>query len=190
MQCAEELAGHLVHTRGVKLQVVPRRGVGDHIPPQGICSLLLHDHEWVYAVAEALRHLIPILIQDETIGDHVLVGDAVKEHCRKGMEGKEPSSRLVHSLGNEVGREVAPLIHHLAVLKGVVQLSVGHRPGVKPHIDEVGLPDHRLPLAVAEGQVVHIGSVEIDPLVILVRILAHDKASIGQGIAFHQPPLH
>ena len=190
MQCAEELAGHLVHARWVKLQVVPRRGVGDHIPPEGVCPLLLHDHKGVYAVAKALRHLIPILIQDETIGDHVLVGDTVKEHRRKGMEGKEPPSSLVHSLGNEVGREVAPLIHHLAVLKGVVQLCVGHRPGVKPHIDEICLPDHRSSLAVAEDQVVHIGSVEIDPLVIIVRILAYDKASIGKGVALHQPPLY
>ena len=115
----------------------------------------------------------------------MLVGDTVKEHRRNGMEGKEPPPRLVHSLGNEVGREVAPLIHHLAVLEGVVQLCVGHCPGVKPHIDEVCLPNHRPSLAVAEDQVVHIGSVEIDPLVIIVRILTYDKPSIGKGIALH-----
>ena len=120
----------------------------------------------------------------------MLVGDTVKEHRRNRMEGKEPPPRLVHSLGNEVGREVGPLIHHLAVLKGVVQLCIGHCPGVKPHINEVSLPNHWPPLAVAEDHVVYIGSVEIDPLVILIRILAHDKASIGKGIALHQPLLH
>ena len=51
IQGSEELATHLVHASLVKLQVVPRLRVGDHVPTHGIGTKFLDGAKWVDGIA-------------------------------------------------------------------------------------------------------------------------------------------
>lgn len=57
----------------------------------------------VYGVAETFRHLVAILVKHEAVGNHRLVRFGVEHHPGDGVEGEEPSTCLVYSLGDEVG---------------------------------------------------------------------------------------
>ena len=59
------------------------------------------------------------------------------------MECKEPSACLVNTFGYEIGRIEFTRIKSLLVLKGIVNLGIGHRTRIKPHIDQVKFAVHR-----------------------------------------------
>ena len=50
----EELALHLRHAVGVKLEVVPGLGVGEHVPSKRVAAVLLHGFKGIDAVAQTL----------------------------------------------------------------------------------------------------------------------------------------
>ena len=56
----------------------------------------------------------------------------VEEARRDNHECVEPSSRLIQTLCDEVCRK--SLLKSIHVLKGVVQLCIGHRSGLKPAV--------------------------------------------------------
>ena len=92
------------------------------------------------------------------------------------MQGEEPSARLVYALVDEVGGERRALVYRVGVLKRIMNLRVRHAAGVEPHVDEVGFALHGLTCLAAEYYVVDIRAVKVNPVVILLRIIAGHEA--------------
>ena len=105
-------------------QVVPAEGVGavgvEHVPG-------------VDDVAAALRHLLPLGVEDQPEADAVAVAGAVEEQGRLGEQRVEPAAGLVLGLADVVGREA--LLELLLALERVVELREGHRAAVVPGVD-------------------------------------------------------
>ena len=118
---AEELTADLVHTFWVELQVLPWAGVGEHVPAHRICSVLVECAEWINCVAKAFGHLVAVLIEYESVANHVLVCHAALNHRMDSVKREEPTACLVHTFGDEVCGAWSVL-----VLKWVVVLCVRH----------------------------------------------------------------
>ena len=80
VQGSEELPLHLPDARHVELEVVPRLGVGDHVPAGGVRPVFGQRLEGVHRVAKALGHLLAVFVQHQAVGDHALVSHLVKHH--------------------------------------------------------------------------------------------------------------
>ena len=177
MQGAEEFAAHLVYTFRVELQVVPRFRIGHHIEAHGVGTIPIDHLERIGHVAHMLAHLVALGIQDESRRDDILEGHTIKDHCSDGMQGEEPTARLIHAFIDEVGRIgfrryrrpfIIALYHSLAVglgaayhftLKRVMQLSIRHRAAIKPHVNQVALAMHGLTGVVDQYDTIHVGTV-------------------------------
>ena len=109
-------------TRAVKCQ---RSAVGAH----GIEHVVGIDD-----IAERLRHLLAVLIDDMAQADDILVRDAVGDHRRDRMQRIEPAARLVDCLTDEVRREAA--LEDVTILERIVPLRIRHRAGIEPAIDD------------------------------------------------------
>ncbi len=190
LQLAEESSAHLLHALLVELQVVPGLRVGEHIPAQSVASILLNGGKGVNGIAQTLRHLLPVLVQNKSVGNHCLVSHTVLNHGGDGMECEEPSTRLVHALGNEVGGEERPLVYLFSVFKGIVLLCVGHGAAVEPHVDEVGLTPQRLTACAHQHDVVNVGTVQVDAVVVLLAHVAGHEAALLEGIGCHDAGNH
>ena len=190
VQRSEELAAHLLHTVHVKLQVVPRRRVGNHIPAQGVRAILLDGREGVYRIAQALRHLVSVLVEHQSVGDDRLVADTVKHHGGDGMERKKPATCLVNALGDEVGGIYLMVVQQFLVFKRIVNLCIGHGTGVKPYVNQVRLALHRLTVGADQHNLVHIWAVQVYLVIILLRIYAGLEAAFLVGIALHHTGGH
>ena len=102
------------------------------------------------------------------------------------MQGEEPSTGLVHTLGDEVGRIVGAVVHDFLVLERIVQLCIGHGTRVEPYVDEVELALHGLAVLRHEDDVVHIGAVEVNLVVVLLIIYARLEAHLLVGVCGHE----
>ena len=106
------------------------------------------------------------------------------------MQSEEPSACLVYSLVDEVGGESQPLVYHVAVLKRIVYLCVWHGTRVEPNVDEVALALHGLSALADEHYLVYVWTVQVDAVVVLLRIVARHEAFVLQRIAFHHAGSH
>ena len=59
----------------------------------------------IHGIAKAFGHLVPVLVQYQSVGNYILEGYRIKQHRRYGMKRKEPSAGLVHPFRNKTGRE-------------------------------------------------------------------------------------
>src|SRR5574344_1506284 len=101
------------------------------------------------------------------------------------MQSEEPSTCLVNTLIDEVGGECLTLVYHFLVLKRIVNLCVRHRTRVKPYVDEVALALHRFTALAHEHDVVNIRAMEVDLVIVLLRIITGNKSFVFQWIALH-----
>ena len=101
------------------------------------------------------------------------------------MQGEEPTTCLVNTLGYEVGGEADTVVQFLLVLEGIVNLRIRHGTRVEPHIDEVKFTGEHCPTLAYQLDVVYIGTVQVYLVIILLRHVARHKALILQGVAFH-----
>ena len=67
MQCAEELAGYILHALLIELEVIPRLGVGYHVPAQGIAAELFNLLKRINGITQTLGHLVAVLVQNQTV---------------------------------------------------------------------------------------------------------------------------
>ncbi len=178
---AEELAAHLVHALGVELEVIPRTGVGEHIPAHRVGTVLVECSKRIHRIAQPFRHLVAVLIQHQSVGNHILVRHFVLYHRMDGMERKEPTAGLVHTLADKVRRTRSVL-----VLKRIVVLRIRHSTRIKPYINEVEFALHRFAARRAENDTVHIRAVEVNHrrVVVLFRVVAYDM--FGVRVLFHK----
>ena len=126
IKLAEEGARYLLDALLIKLQVVPRRSIGNHIPAQGVRAIFCNRLKRIYGIAEALRHFITVLIQDKAVRDHILEGNGIEDHRRNRVERKEPAARLVYAFSNEVGGEATTALHLFFVLERIMLLRKRH----------------------------------------------------------------
>ena len=132
---AEKLPLRLHQAAARELQVLPGRVARHEVPPHDVGAVLGYRGEGVDGVPLRLRHLRPVLGQEQPVDDDVLVGHRVLDERGDGVEGVEPPPRLVHPLGDEVGGEVG--LELFFVFEGVVPLRERHGPAVEPDVDEV-----------------------------------------------------
>ncbi len=58
------------------------------------------------------------------------------------MQRVEPTACLVHTLGNEIGREYGTVVNEFLVLKRIVHLCERHGAAVKPDVYQVKFTLH------------------------------------------------
>ncbi len=82
--------------------------------PQDLGARLADDVLGRHHIAERLRHLAPILVHHEAVGDHGVVGRAAARAARLQKRRLEPAAMLVGAFEIERGRpfEVGPLLKH------------------------------------------------------------------------------
>ena len=65
------------------------------------------------------------------------------------------------------------------MLERIVLLRIGHGARIEPHVDQVALAAHRLALGRDEHDLVHIGTVQVDLGIVLLRHVAHTELLVG-----------
>ena len=169
-------------------------GVGDHVPTRGIRAEAFEGLEGVDGIAQALGHFLPVLVENQAIGHHRLVGHAIKDHGGNGVEGVEPTAGLVHAFRDEIrrirgaSRPVGCAFDALPVLERVVPLRVRHAAGVEPDVDEVGFTVHRTAVGRLEDDAIHDVLVQVDVGVVGIRHVT--RREFRERVGCHQPPLH
>ena len=74
-----------------------------------------------------LRHLVALGVEHQTGRNHILEGHRVEDHRGNGVQGEEPTTRLIHTLVDEVAGEGNALINQVFILKRIVHLCIRHR---------------------------------------------------------------
>ena len=182
---SEELTAYLVHAFRIELEVLPGAGVCQHVPAHGVCSVGFECAERIDCVAQTFGHLIAVLIEHESVGDDVLISDRSFDHGVDGVERKEPSARLVHTFGYEVGST-----RRICVLEGIVVLCVRHGSRVEPNIDQVQFAFHRLARRRNKDDSIHVGTMEIDDRRIVVSFAVVAYFVVRPRVRFHETGLH
>ena len=104
------------------------------------------------------------------------------------MQGKEPTACLVNTLSDKVSRIDLTIIELLQVLERIVDLGIRHSAGIEPYIDQVCLTLHRLAGSGNQDNIIHIRTVQIDLLVVLLRIISRSEVLIR--VRLHKAGLH
>ena len=76
------------------------------IPAQCIRTDRIEDIIGIDDIAERLRHLLAVLVDDMTQTDAILVGDAVGYERGNCMQRVKPATRLINGLANEICRKM------------------------------------------------------------------------------------
>ena len=144
MEGSEEFALNLNDALGVKFQIIPRLRIADHVPAGCIRAVLLQRFKRIDSVPQALGHFQAILVQNQSVADHILVRNGIKDHGRNCVQGVEPTARLVNAFCDEICRERPCSVDFLLVFKRVMPLGIGHGTAIKPNIDQIRLALHGL----------------------------------------------
>mmetsp|Transcript_6192 Transcript_6192/g.15930 ORF Transcript_6192/g.15930 Transcript_6192/m.15930 type:complete len:430 (-) Transcript_6192:1112-2401(-) len=146
----------------VKLLAVNHRRVHE-VAPKCIRAVPRDDLQRVWVVLFPLRHLRAVFRQDEAIDNEVLERRLAKEGSPKHGERVEPTSCLVNTFCDEVGRERA--IKALLLLVRVVSRGIGHRARLEPAVKHLrNAPQNTLPLLRRDSNVVNRFTMEVlDP---------------------------
>ena len=96
------------------------------------------------------------------------------------MQRVEPAARLVDGLADKVGGEV--FFKFVTVFKWIMQLRVGHRARLKPHIHGVGEAVVGASVFLKRN-LVNVGAVELEPTQVLTRkLLEFSYAAHTNGV--------
>ena len=129
----EELADRLADRLDREAVAGPGLLGGQVVPAEGVGAVGVEHVPGVDDVAAALRHLLPLGVEDQAEADAVAVARGVEQQGRLGEQRVEPAAGLVLGLADVVGREA--LLELLLVLERVVELREGHRAAVVPGVD-------------------------------------------------------
>ena len=119
------------------------------------------------------------------------------------MQSEEPSTCLVNTLVDEVGRIelrrnsisfVSAMDKSIAVslcatshltLEWIVKLSIRHRTRIEPNVDKVALTIHWLTFFVYQNDIVDIWTMKVYLIIVLLAVVARNEALILHRIALH-----
>ena len=181
VESAEELAADLVNTGLVETQVVPRLGIRKHIPAESVGAVLVEFLERIHGIAEALAHLVAVLVEHKSVGDDALESGSSAYHRMYRVQGIEPAARLVDTFGDEVGGAA----EIRAVDAAKASLGIRHRTGIEPYVDKVALAGHLPARRAHEEDVVDVGPVEIDAVVVILAHVCRIESLVFKGIGGH-----
>ena len=88
------------------------------------------------------------------------------------MQGKEPTSSLVHTFCNEVCRVGTAVIDLVFVFERVMPLCVRHRTTVEPNIDQIAFSPHRFSGGTSQHHRIHNVAVQVNLVVVLTAHIA------------------
>ena len=125
------------------------------------------------------------LVEHKTVRDYRLEGNVVKYHCGDSVERIEPTTCLVNAFSNEVGGIASAVIKCFLVFEGIVNLRVRHSTRVKPNVDEVEFASEHLTRFANELDVIYIGAVQVDKVIVCLVIIARHETLCLQGIFGH-----
>ncbi len=120
----------------------PGCGIDVKIPADGICAIRFKCFERIYRISFGLTHLLTVLILYMSENDNIFIRSLVKQKRGLRKKGIEPSTGLVHCLGNKLCREL--LLKHILILKRIMMLCKRHCTGIKPAVDYFGHTMHLL----------------------------------------------
>lgn len=124
-QWQQNLCDNLLDTSFLELELFGTDNWGvDEVQTQWISTILFKDQVWIWVVLETLGHLLSILSKDNAVDDAVLEWSSSEQVGSEDDKGIEPSSRLIDTLGDEIGWE--SFVKLLLVLKWIVHGSVWH----------------------------------------------------------------
>ena len=159
----------------------PGRAVHVEIPADSVRAVFLQSLEGIYRVSFGFTHFLAVLILHMAQNDNVLIRSLVKEQGGFRQQGVEPSSCLVHRLGNKVRREL--LLEEVFVLKRIMMLRERHRAGVKPAVDHFRHAVHGFAaLRTLNGDLVDIGTVKLHCLRFLVAAHLIELLAASDGV--------
>ena len=101
------------------------------------------------------------------------------------MQGEEPTTSLVNALVDKVGGESTILVDGITVFEGIVLLCVWHSTRIKPNVDEVSLTLHGLACRRNQRDIVDIGTMHVNAIVVLLTHIARYEAFLLEGIRWH-----
>ena len=182
---SEELTAYFIHAFGVELEVLPRTGIGQHIPAYGVSSVFVQCTERIYRIAQTFGHLIAVLVKHKTVGNDVFVCHRAFNHRVDGVQREEPTACLVHTFGDEVR-----CAGQVCVLERIVVLCIRHRAAVEPNIDEVQLTLHRLTARRNEDDSVYVRAVQVDDRRIVVSLAVVAHLVFRPRVGFHEARFH
>ena len=141
---AKKLALNFRHAVRIVLQVVPGLGIGEEVPAHRVGPVEVHGRKGVHGIAQSLGHFLAVFVQDQSVGDDVFVRYGILDQGRNGVQCVKPAARLVHAFRNEIRRKRRSSVYRLLVFKGIVQLGKGHRPRIKPNVNQIRFAAHGL----------------------------------------------
>ena len=151
-------------------------------PSHGVGAVALKHLAHVRVVAQALRHLLPVVTEHDAVTDHAAERGAVEQRGGEHMHRVEPAARLTDVLDDEIAGVVA--LKPLPVLKGVVHLREGHRARVEPHVKNVFDAAHRRAarrvVRVRASQLVDERAVQVDLALGIARHPAEISLKLGE----------
>ena len=101
------------------------------------------------------------------------------------MERIEPTTCLVNTFRNEVGGIASATVERFLVFEGIVNLCIRHGTRVKPNVDEVEFASEHLTRFAHEFDVIYIGTVQVDKVIVCLVVIARYEALCLQGIFGH-----
>ena len=162
----QEAAHHLFHHVDAKAAFRPGGRGDEEVPAHGVRPMDVEHVPRVHHIALALGHFLPFFVQNQPEHHAVFVGGLVEEQGANGVQGVEPTARLVNGFTNEVGGVL--LFEDLFVLERVVPLRVGHGAAVKPDVNHFGHAAHGAATGfTGKGDFVHVGAVQVEVAQIL-----------------------
>ena len=106
------------------------------------------------------------------------------------MQCIEPSARLIHTLRDEVGGEGGTLVEQFLVLERIMNLGVWHSTGVEPDVDEVQFALQHGSTLAHQPDLIDVGAVQVDAVVVLLTHIAGHEASVLQRVGGHDASGH
>ena len=91
-------------------------------------------------VAAALRHLLPVYIEQHVIDDHVLVDRRIERRHADREQRVEPAAGLVDALADVIGREVRLEVR--LMLERIMPLRIRHGATVEPDVNQIRFAKH------------------------------------------------
>ena len=129
--------------------------------------------ERINGISPTFGHLVSFGIKNQSVGNNIFEGHGVEYHRGDSMQREEPTAGLIHSLGDEIGREMGPVVDQFFILERVVYLSVRHSSRVKPDVDQVFFANHPLSRGGYQYNIIHIRAMQVDFLVVFFRVIAY-----------------